>query len=497
MFELRSLENGYEFLDDCPEDLLGELIGFSDGSLRARVRGIVQWRDALLGGGLPPEDVWPPPQIAGSARAALTSLGLPAFCKGQPELVERVLRGLLRSFSSSERAFSDDVLKRLAELEALEESRLQDESKQKSRVRQTSSLRLEQLREIAIREVSNREPVADATLVSEWAEPVRLWSAIFDVFADLGQMMGLGWDLSLGILRHVGWENLLELKRLLDRLPQVQEIVRQLGRLHHREEADSVVEKVFSPVSRLEEEYRNTPTPLAPHEVRGIERSGEISRMLPSEALLLGHPVLKLLWHARRAERALVTYQVEGVMLETVMVERESQQESEQRRPSQERGPIIAVIDTSGSMHGLPERVAKALVLEAARIAHAEKRPCYLYSYSGPGQIVERELDLSPAGLGGLLDFFSLTFGGGNDETGVMRRVLSRLREAQWKRADVIFVSDGEWPVSSVLEAEVRVAREAGTRFHGVQIGNEGTTGLHRLCDPVHVFKSWLSAGAW
>jgi hypothetical protein len=69
--------------------------------------------------------------------------------------------------------------------------------------------------------------------------------------------------------------------------------------------------------------------------------------------------------------------------------------------------------------------------------------------------------------------------------------------ERQWKRADVLFVSDGEWPVPAALEMAVRSAREAGTRFHGVQIGNSGHTGLHRICDPVHVFADWVAVGAW
>ena len=45
--------------------------------------------------------------------------------------------------------------------------------------------------------------------------------------------------------------------------------------------------------------------------------------------------------------------------------------------------------------------------------------------------------------------------------------------------------------------ASVAAARESGTRFHGVQIGNRGRTGLHAVCDPVHVFQDWAAAGGW
>jgi uncharacterized protein with von Willebrand factor type A (vWA) domain len=148
-------------------------------------------------------------------------------------------------------------------------------------------------------------------------------------------------------------------------------------------------------------------------------------------------------------------------------------------------------------MHGLPERVAKAVVLEAMRTAHAENRACYLYCYSGPGAIEEHELSLSGEGIGRLLQFLSLTFGGGNDESGMMQRVVERLQQNDWKKADVVFVSDGVWPAPPSLTVPVMAAREAGTRFHGVHVGNRGRTGLHAVCDPVHEFGDWAKLGGW
>ncbi|MCX7258563.1 MAG: hypothetical protein NTZ64_18105, partial [Polaromonas sp.] len=291
--------------------------------------------------------------------------------------------------------------------------------------------------------------------------------------------------------------DLLRLRKLIEQLPQLREIVRALGRLHTAENGESVAEKILVPVRRLEEERREVRTPLIPAEMRGLERSGEISRMLPVEALMLGHPKLRMLWHARRAERALLTYRVEGIEIERVQVERESHEEIDSKRPRPERGPIFAVIDTSGSMHGLREQVAKAVVLEALRTAHAEKRRCFLYAYSGPGNVLEHELDLSADGIGRLLEFLGFSFGGGNDEAGMMAKVIAKLKEENWKKADVVFVSDGEWPAPASLVATVKTAREGGTRFHGVQIGNRGRTGLHAVCDPVHIFQDWATAGGW
>lgn len=242
---------------------------------------------------------------------------------------------------------------------------------------------------------------------------------------------------------------------------------------------------------RLEEERREVRTPLVPAETRGIERGDALARMLPSEAALLCHPKLRLLWHARRAERALLIYRVEGTEIARRLVEREIQVEQRRPKPRPQRGPIVAVIDTSGSMHGTPELVAKALVLQAMRVAHSEKRRCFLYGYSGPGEVLAQELDLSEAGIGNLLMFLGQSFGGGTD-IGALHAVVARLDEPAWRKADVLLATDGEWTAPRDVTVACKRARDQGTRFHGVQIGNRGRTGLHAICEPVHVFSDWL-----
>ncbi|NVJ17652.1 VWA domain-containing protein [Myxococcus sp. AM010] len=501
-FDAGALERGYAFLDDCPEQLLQEVITFPVGTLPERVRGIRAWRDALLDGRLPPEGTWPPPEIAAPARRAAESLGFLRFCKGQPELVDAFLREVLASFTRQASVVRAELAARLRELEQLERQRLEkQEAQAAARARRARAetrideVTLARLRQQAEREVAQRPTAEDADLLAAWGERTRAWAEIADVFGDLGELMGRGWDLSLGVLRHTGWMDLVRLRELVAQLPQLTEVVRSLGRLHASDAEETVSETIFVPMRRLEEERRETWTPHIPAETRGIERSGELARMLPAEAVNLGHPKLRYLWHARRAERALLTYRVEGIEVERTLVEREHEESVERRGPRPTRGPIITVIDTSGSMHGVPERVGKALVLEALRTAHAEKRRCFLYDYSGPGQVREFELSLTAEGLGRLLTFLGQSFGGGSDVAEVTARVVQRLDANDWKRADVLFVSDGEWPVPDGLPRRVEQAREKGTRFHGVQIGNRGRTGLHALCDPVHVFQDWAAVG--
>ena len=72
-----------------------------------------------------------------------------------------------------------------------------------------------------------------------------------------------------------------------------------------------------------------------------------------------------------------------------------------------------------------------------------------------------------------------------------------RLREQAWRKADVLFVTDGEWSAGQDLVQAVGEARAAGTRFHGVQVGHAGGSGLHAICDPVHMFRDWAAMEGW
>lgn len=69
---------------------------------------------------------------------------------------------------------------------------------------------------------------------------------------------------------------------------------------------------------------------------------------------------------------------------------------------------------------------------------------------------------------------------------------------SSWQRtAHVLLVSDGEWAAPEKVVSAVEKARGQGSRFPGVQIGNRGRSGMHSLCDPVHVFQDWAAAGGW
>jgi uncharacterized protein with von Willebrand factor type A (vWA) domain len=166
-----------------------------------------------------------------------------------------------------------------------------------------------------------------------------------------------------------------------------------------------------------------------PGETRGIHRADRIARMLPAEAMLLGHPRLRLVWHARRAERTLLCYEDDDRMQEIRRHEAPVQRPTPRPQPARrlEMGPMLVCVDTSGSMRGGAEAVAKATVLEAVRTAHAHQRACHVFAFGGPGEVVELTIAVDADGIERLTRFLGQAFRGGTDVCGPIEAALARL----------------------------------------------------------------------
>jgi uncharacterized protein with von Willebrand factor type A (vWA) domain len=161
-----------------------------------------------------------------------------------------------------------------------------------------------------------------------------------------------------------------------------------------------------------------------------------------------------------------------------------------------ERGPIILCLDTSGSMRGAPETIAKAVALEAMRTAHRERRGCLLMAFGGPDEIVEHELLHTRAGLQALMDLMGQGFDGGTDVQGPIERAIERVHQARWASADLLIVSDGEFGCVPATLARLDDARERlGLRVQGILVGDRETLGLMEVADQIHWVRDWRSHG--
>lgn len=448
-------------LDALPRGLWLGSVTNSQGALEPRLDTLHALREALLAGIVPdPIDArWPDLPLAGELHAVYRQLDLPRLCRNYPELVDQVVSSMLwhldRIVDYIDRGDGADAARTRA-LQAFAE---------------------------------------------EWRERERLLDELVQVFGAAGDLLkNTNWDQLRGLLRSEAWQDIVRIRRLIATLPDLTALLNRLGRTQPTEEHDATQREGHAEetATAVRARTRVTHVPEMPGNTRGVYRSGRIARMLPSETMLLTHPRLRLVWHARHAERSLLTYEEDERMREVVQERVPVAQSSPRRGPNRRReaGPMLICVDTSGSMQGGAELVAKAVVLEAMRIAHAQQRPCRVFAFGGPDEVAEMELDLDATGVERLAHFLGQGFRGGTDICGPLERVLDRLGDERWQLADLVIASDGEFGATPALADATRRAKiELGLRVQGVLIGDRETIGMLELADDVFWVRDWRRYG--
>lgn len=449
-------------LDVLPRTLwLGGLTN-AQGSLEPRLHCLVALRAALVEGRVPPHAdwSWPLPDMAAALCETLAALDLAACCTDRQELADTVVQSVLFHLD-----FIVDY---------------QDRGAGRAR---------------AVR-------MALDAFAADWQTRRGQMDELIDVFGKLpDDGKNARWDLIPGLLQSEGWREVVRIRRLLERLPELAQCIRRLGRAHRADERDDASQDsvtVMEAAVARRPESRAIRVPDMPGETRGIHRADRIARMLPAEAVLLGHPRLRLVWHARRAERTLLCYEDDDHMQEVRHVEAPVLQPRPDPQPDRrlEMGPLLVCVDTSGSMQGGAGMVAKAVVLEAVRTAHAQGRACHVFAFGGPDEVVDLEIAVDADGIDNLIRFLGQAFRGGTDICGPLEKAIARLEDDRWQLADLLIASDGEFGATPGLVARLDAAKSGlGLRVQGVLIGDRETIGFLELADHIHPVRDWRRYG--
>ncbi|NML19032.1 VWA domain-containing protein [Azohydromonas caseinilytica] len=446
------LDRPYDQLQALPRSLWLPSLITSAGERGQRLADARLWLDRLTAGVLPPADAdFGDAAASVPLRRVVGELGLPSLARGVPALAEQVLRTLLwhldRIVDHQPRLSRDEAIARITE---------------------------------AFR--------------SEWTLESAGLEEHLALLRSLGDLGHMRWDELHGQLHSRSWQAARRASEWLQQLPALVALIRRLGRAERSATA-------AAPQSR--ESARHAPPqalraietrlPDAPGEIVGVRFSSRPERMLASEAVMLRHPVLKKLWRARHAEARLLSWETQAVLTDW----RADPQAPTRRRAAQaepeplERGPIILCLDTSGSMRGAPENIAKAVAIAALRAAHEQGRDCKLIAFGGPNEVLERDLG-GGGGLQGLLDLMGQSFDGGTDIQTPIERAIERVHEAHWHHADVLLVSDGEFGcVPHTLQRLDEAQARFGLRVQGVLVGDRETIGLLEVCDDIHWVRDW------
>ena len=448
------LDTPYDRLQPLPRSLWLPSLVASAGERAQRLSDARRWLDALHGGELPPADAdFGDRAACAPLRAVVGDLGLSPLARGVPALAEQVLRTLLWTLDRIV-----DLQPRLA-------------------------------REAAIAELALQ-------FRAEWEAQSTGLEEDLVLLQGLGDAATLRWDSLRGHLNSRPWAAARRAAERLSQLPELAALIRRLGRAERAvvappRRAPRADDRRAAPLTLRAVETR---LPDAPGEITGVRFSSRPERMLASEAAMLHHPVLRKLFRARHAEARLLSWETEAVLIDwRVDPEAAARRHAAPPEPEAlERGPIIVCLDTSGSMRGAPENVAKAVVIAALRAAHEAGRGCKLIAFGGPDELIERDLGDGETGLQALLGVMGQAFDGGTDIQTPIERAIEGVRDARWASADLLIVSDGEFGcVPATLERLQQARDELGLRVQGVLVGDRETMGLLEVCDDIHWVRDW------
>ncbi len=281
--------------------------------------------------------------------------------------------------------------------------------------------------------------------------------------------LGLYWSLEPGQWQEQAANILQTYAVLCQKNPTIHTLLDALGR---KGGAENDIECGY------EERYRSSLNRFvrAPHsDIEGVCESDRLDALLPTELALLGEPLLERQFYKKYVERRLQTFDFHS---HEPMRERADMP----RIATAQAGPYIVCLDTSGSMRGNPEEVAKATCYGLLLRSREERRACYLISFSLHVEV----LDLSDweGQQTHIIEFLSHSFCGGTDLTPAIDEALRMLRTDTYRLADVLVISDfvlDDFPAETA--AAISEEQSRNVRFHALQIGRGGNESALRHFD--------------
>ncbi|MDQ6989105.1 MAG: VWA domain-containing protein, partial [Mariprofundaceae bacterium] len=242
----------------------------------------------------------------------------------------------------------------------------------------------------------------------------------------------------------------------------IKELCELLGRM--REAEHSIRQER---VKCMETIIEHVPDANSKEEVMGVKLGRDIEHALPQELALIADPDLSVLFDMKYLEGRLMSFDMQGIAARKKALDIEKKIDINEKEGM---GPMIICVDTSGSMQGTPETIAKAITLFMASHAIKQKRKCLLINFSTNIDV----LDLSGGiGMKSILEFLRMSFYGGTDVGPALRYGLNMMKKEAYKKADLLVISD--FIMKSLPEDvcdSIQAAKGNGNQFYSLAIGN-------------------------
>jgi uncharacterized protein with von Willebrand factor type A (vWA) domain len=252
----------------------------------------------------------------------------------------------------------------------------------------------------------------------------------------------------------------LELGKRLAGNEKLKKLSRMIGRMKFH--AAALREKIFERASE---------------EILEVERGDAVSRLLPPELLTLSHPLLRKDFQRRLLDQELLQYSLRGV-------------------EEKGKGPMVVCLDGSSSMAGDKEIWSKAVTLTLLEIARRHRRLFRSICFSSddtPLQVLDmnRRARYEPE-MKKIMDLAEYFPGGGTDFQKPLDAALECLKTSQYKKGDVVFITDGECQVTSEWAENFRKEKEKlGFSLYSIliDVGSSSLGTLKEFSDRITTIK--------
>ncbi|WP_342263499.1 VWA domain-containing protein [Spiroplasma endosymbiont of Clivina fossor] len=295
----------------------------------------------------------------------------------------------------------------------------------------------------------------------------RLYGFIWNFF-------GRFWDGNVKEIEKLDLTQLQKLANFLQSDPAIMTIAKLLGRLKGQSDK---LEAVIT--EKINIEYEIRPASKWPEEIIGITENADLEHLLPMELVHLNIPNLQPIFYKKFLEKKLSTF--EFISNDVVTVETITKVKSNHSLPETD-GPFILCIDTSASMRGEPEYIAKALSLAIVKLALKQRRDCYMINFSDSLEVFD--LTTVKSSLKTLVKFLSHSFHSSTNITPAIVQTINVMNHKKYQNADVLIISDFlTIDLSSKLVNQIKEPHNNRNRFHSITIGNNGNEQVTRFFD--------------
>ncbi len=291
------------------------------------------------------------------------------------------------------------------------------------------------------------------------------YQKLFNILSPFAEYTGKYWDMSRALWKDTSFDVLKQYDDLLASEESIRKLADMLGKMREAE-----IETEEEEIERVIVKKQWHEDNMLKSEIVGVHESDDINNLLSSEIALLSDPVTETAFLKKFADKELLTFQY----LDKHLVTSEHHYtEVDQRVKQKDKGPFIICVDTSDSMSGTPEQIAKVLCFAILKMAAKENRRAYLINFS----VGIKTIDLYNIAdsLEAIAAFLRMSFSAGTDISLALYEVFRQLEGENYRDADVLVISDFiMYKLDGDITSRIKYHQQNGnTQFHSLILNND------------------------